>query len=376
MALTPTGFSGGSMTDTSFGQIAQPTMFVEYAVSANPPLLVSQPSQSSRTIQINPGAAVAYGVRVVNDSAISLGLTAPGTGIQWQMIVLRRDRAAKSATIVALNGPTTSVAGITPVGLPSGFLAGAGSTQFDQPLAWVWVQSGSASLGIFDLRIYGAGASLWASSLPGIALAPYIYPVGTYLSSGPTDGGLLGGNGGWTVVTGTAILAAGQLRATKAELDQIALYVNQVNGHPLIFDGGGPFPAPNALAYDVPSGWTYYWRQDAKAWRPWVADMTSQVGYAGTVSANAVKLYRNGNTTTLQYNLNVGGNGANNGSANLMLNVPTTCTPPFSSDHWASNGTNGGTMMMALDTDGGLRIRYGSVGANGGLYGTATWVNS
>lgn len=168
MTLSAAGFGGGSMTDDDFGTIADLSGAAMSCLGNG--FIVTQPNTSARTLSIAPGSAVAHGVRVRNDAALPQNITAPGSGSGWYLLVLRRDWAAKTVSIVALAGATsgsTTTPPAPPPVFPASLQNSAGSAQADQPLAWVGASSVSTTLTLFDARVTTTGAgvvtvsSLW-----------------------------------------------------------------------------------------------------------------------------------------------------------------------------------------------------------------------
>jgi hypothetical protein len=152
VTLTAKGFAGGPMADIDFGFIANAGLYVEGAND----LQVTQPSSGTRSVRVATGSSDGYGVRVINDAVIDQVLAPPIAGVQWYMLALRRDWAAKTCTLVVLSGsnPSSSALPSTSVGLslPATIASGPG-TQVDQPLAWVAVSQATTVVAIFDLRM-------------------------------------------------------------------------------------------------------------------------------------------------------------------------------------------------------------------------------
>lgn len=197
MAITSKGFAGGPMTDDDFGAIAARAAWVENAAA----LAVTQPNSGTRTVSIAAGTAVAHGVRAINDAAISQALTAPGSGGQWYLLVLRRDwtSGVKTTTLQVLTGASTgstTAPTAIPTALPATFQSAAGSAQADQPLAWEWVSSASTTVTIFDARIIDQrNRLLQAVSFAALATLALVLTLAAGTTLQTTDGNTWRWNG-------------------------------------------------------------------------------------------------------------------------------------------------------------------------------------
>jgi hypothetical protein len=174
MALTtPRGFSGGPMADIDYGQASAGSAWVETAGA-----FATAAVTGTRSITNAPGTAVAFGVRVTNDAAITQALAAPGSGGAWYLRALRFDWAAKTVTSVTIAGPTTggtAIPTLMPTVLPGSNFNTTPGTTFDLPLAWVFVNSANTTVAIWDLRLVQTGGdnlaavNLWAVTFAGMS---------------------------------------------------------------------------------------------------------------------------------------------------------------------------------------------------------------
>lgn len=289
----PQGFAGGPLTDDSWGAISSRGAWVENAAA----YAVTQPNTGTRSIAIAGGNAVAHGVRVPNDAAITQALTAPGSGGQWYLIALRRDWTAgqKTCSLQVLTGPSTgstTAPTVIPASVPANMQSASGTAQADQPLAWVWVSSATTTLTIFDLRMQRttagsiAAGTLWAlvfASLAGHLQDGAIVPVlrhtlpsgGVHISSrwqrDTTAGGvnpvgdITVNDGGISGATGAALRPNLQ-SASMTDIQAIAQGVA----------GGLGFTAWQTAIFETNSRSRWIWDTSAK-FKPW--DWAALLGF-------------------------------------------------------------------------------------------------
>lgn len=153
MTLTAKGFAGGPMADIDYGIGSAGGCWVESTAA-----LAVTAVGGTRSVSIAVGNGAAFGVRVINDAAITQALTAPGSGGAWYMLALRFNWSTKSVTLQALAGPTiggTAAPTAIPTALP-GTMTTAPGTSFDMPLAWAFVNSANTTVTLFDLRLLGS----------------------------------------------------------------------------------------------------------------------------------------------------------------------------------------------------------------------------
>ncbi|MBW4033036.1 MAG: hypothetical protein HIU88_10270 [Acidobacteria bacterium] len=118
------------------------------------------------------------------------------------------------------------------------------------------------------------------------------------------------------------------------------------------------------------------WRWNGTAWVPDRA--TAAPGYAGTAadfaaSPNNSVVRRDGGSLELILNVNTGANGANTSTAALILGTPIGFRPAQTVRGILTafpGSWNGSTIQVEWRTDGTLNVNYGSVAANGGLFGS------
>lgn len=106
---------------------------------------------------LNVGAGQAYGQGVLDTSSAPMSLTGAvvASGDRWDLVVLRRDWAAKTTVPVLIQG--TSVAAV-----PAGRLSNPG-VQDDQPLALARFSAGQAAVQeIIDLRVWHGDGGCFA----------------------------------------------------------------------------------------------------------------------------------------------------------------------------------------------------------------------
>lgn len=126
---------------------------VLYAVAGAGDLLVSG---TARGIQAAAGSALGYGVLDVVATTSPVSLATPAAG-QWFLIVLRRDWATNTSSVVAIPSSTGADAVMgTPPSLPTkavgGPFYGNPGVRDDQPLAWAWTRASTTAVTVIDLR--------------------------------------------------------------------------------------------------------------------------------------------------------------------------------------------------------------------------------
>ncbi|MDF2578430.1 MAG: hypothetical protein K0S49_9 [Microbacterium sp.] len=126
-----------------------------------------------RGVSIAAGTAIGGGVRAVNDAPVNLNLASVGSGSRWDLIVLRRDWGAGTATLVVIEGSSTKA-------LPARN-ADVGDVD-DQPIALCRVAAGSSAVAeIVDLRVFPGDGGAHARD---ILVLSFMDRLGTMLRIG------------------------------------------------------------------------------------------------------------------------------------------------------------------------------------------------
>jgi hypothetical protein len=148
MAITNIGFAGPVDTADWYylNSVAAGTT---YGVEAVSNAAVSIKTGTDRTVSISPGNLWGRGVFTKSTAVESVTLpAAPASGSRWDMIVLRRDWAAKASTFTYVKGSTQKV-------LPTR-TTNAGVLD-EQPLALVRIEAGKSDVQeVVDLRCYAS----------------------------------------------------------------------------------------------------------------------------------------------------------------------------------------------------------------------------
>ena len=197
MALTSVGFAG-TVTEANWSLIS--TFGAQYGVVGAGDFAVSIVPGVDRTVRVATGSAWGRGVLVTSDATADVQLGAVTSGTRWDTIVLRRNRATGTSTILALVG-TSSAA------IASSREVGWADDKDDQPLALVPVISGSTTVGTpIDLRCWASNGGVVASST--IAL-DYLAAPGARVVIGDTEWRRVvsaGGAESWDPVTTAPVL--------------------------------------------------------------------------------------------------------------------------------------------------------------------------
>lgn len=107
-----------------------------------------------RRISVAAGLLLGGGITTEASGSNLLDLTTPSAGV-WRLVVVRKSTDAKSTSLVAIDGPTTTTA--VPTAPPAGFNVSnvqriQGAT-WEDALALVWVNSANTTMVIYDLRV-------------------------------------------------------------------------------------------------------------------------------------------------------------------------------------------------------------------------------
>lgn len=105
-------------------------------------------------VRISRGTGQAAGVRHVLAADVTLDLSKPVSGGRWYLVVATYDWPNKSVTFRSIAHTTTgdSSGSLAPTFMPTSLASRPGDL-WDQPLAFVWLHSGSKGLKITDLRL-------------------------------------------------------------------------------------------------------------------------------------------------------------------------------------------------------------------------------
>jgi hypothetical protein len=171
MAISSLGFDG-SLNEAGFA-VLMTQSGIKYSVAGPGDLLVSA-TPGSRAVSVAAGTAYGTGVGAINSDPIALTIDTPSVG-GWYLVVLRRDWADNSITPLVLTGPTTTAA--TPTTVPSTLptMESVPGVRDDQKLAWVWANSSTTELVMFDIRaktVTDALAMFRVSPTPMVAGTP------------------------------------------------------------------------------------------------------------------------------------------------------------------------------------------------------------
>lgn len=106
----------------------------------------------NRQVSIAPGTGYAAFIQATTTDPTVLSLPSPAQG-QWHLIVCRRTWETKAVEFLALEGTFTdgSIPGEMPSTIPTNFKKTPG-VQYDQRIAWVWVNSANTNVVVWDLR--------------------------------------------------------------------------------------------------------------------------------------------------------------------------------------------------------------------------------
>ncbi len=159
MAIVSTGYDG-TIDERDWAALASSLGSLEQVASGFDATVLTSPD---RGLSLTAGVGVGHGVRDVSDTSVivTCGST---TSSRWDTVVLRRDWAANTTSVVVVGGQSTKR-------ISSGLNANPGVLD-DQPLFLARVQSGSSAIvELQDVRVR-ASALLSAPSLLALPAAP------------------------------------------------------------------------------------------------------------------------------------------------------------------------------------------------------------
>ena len=150
MAMTNAGFDG-TVDESQFARMM--ATGAADGVDSSAAWLVSQGTGRQVSVAAQNGWAFAAGVVSRETVALTLTVPTPTTGA-WHVVVRNINWSTNTVTIALRAG--AALGSVTPPATPPTTLPGTVTTNpgvsYDQPLAWVFVNSANTTLTIFDLR--------------------------------------------------------------------------------------------------------------------------------------------------------------------------------------------------------------------------------
>lgn len=149
MALVNSGFDG-TVDEASYAYMW--ALGGQDAVESDAAWKVTQGTGRQVSVATSAGYAFAKGVLSKDASAAATVALGTPTNGAWNIIYRRINWATNTVSVVAVAHSTTSTT--VPVTPPSTFTPpfSTPGVQYDQPLAWAWVNSVNTNVLIFDLR--------------------------------------------------------------------------------------------------------------------------------------------------------------------------------------------------------------------------------
>lgn len=323
----------------------------DYAVGGPADLKVT-PVAGNRQVTVAAGTAFGRGVTTVLSTPETQSIAAPTNG-QWHLLVLRRIWATKTTSLQVIAHTTTTTTPPTapPLTYPGGLLSSPG-VQDDQPIAWLWVNSGSTAVVVVPLNKQRRAQQLSGSSADRDAYYGAPTDVAAQVGLQLTDARWFNTDTlkgyeekyygpGSTTNPGGVTSAPGWYPAPGAILRADYL----VTGN----------PRPNSTTSVVQSGWST--KRDRFGWRG------ASGASAYTITPTVPGIYRGSCIPSF-------GNGSGGRIVTLQRSVVTVFTDIMGqmvySPYGVGNGRNsfGGTLDMNGSTDGIQLSAYQDSGAS------------